>query len=306
MLRHLVEEINEGYYSDSSESEQEEIVEQEAIVPAVRRRPQPAIVPAVRRRPQPAIVPVTPENSIKTERDGDLLMHDGYQFWKQDVAVKKTYWRCVKVTEEECKARVHTDNLTVPVRNVKNEIKRRAVVTMEKPSQIFNTILRGVPEAVQATLDKSATRQVVQKKRRRVNQGNQVPAAANGINFAFPDAFKTYKVCWLRSGQPLADRMVLFHQRKCQTTRQCKHENSGLTITSKILLISADNESIHDSYGRFPGTCSDDDLRHHHFEAEGIRKTCVQACCSCSTMNHLKTVAISSMARKRKRNTPLY
>uniref|UniRef100_A0A915D6P2 FLYWCH-type domain-containing protein n=1 Tax=Ditylenchus dipsaci TaxID=166011 RepID=A0A915D6P2_9BILA len=147
MLRHLVEEINEGYYSDSSESEQEEIVEQEAIVPAVRRRP------------QPAIVPVTPENSIKTERDGDLLMHEGYQFWKQDVAVKKTYWRCVKVTEEECKARVHTDNLTVPVRNVKNEIMRRAVVTMEKPSQIFNTILRGVPDAVQATLDKSATRQ---------------------------------------------------------------------------------------------------------------------------------------------------
>uniref|UniRef100_A0A915DMU7 Uncharacterized protein n=1 Tax=Ditylenchus dipsaci TaxID=166011 RepID=A0A915DMU7_9BILA len=130
MLRHLVEEINEGYYSDSSESEQEEIVDQEAIVPAVRRRPQPQSF-------QPSVAVLSPQSCPSLRR-------------------------CVKVTEEECKARVHTDNLTgqvvdakgehthgrsaiaVPVRNVKNEIKRRAVVTMEKPSQIFNTILRGV------------------------------------------------------------------------------------------------------------------------------------------------------------------
>uniref|UniRef100_A0A915D382 FLYWCH-type domain-containing protein n=1 Tax=Ditylenchus dipsaci TaxID=166011 RepID=A0A915D382_9BILA len=128
MLRHLVEEINEGYYSDSSESEQKKSLSKKQSF-------------------QPSVAVLSPQS------DGDLLMHDGYQFWKQDVAVKKTYWRCVKVTEEECKARVHTDNLTgqvvdakgehthgrsaitVPVRNVKNEIKRRGCCHLEKPSQ---------------------------------------------------------------------------------------------------------------------------------------------------------------------------
>uniref|UniRef100_A0A915CUZ0 Uncharacterized protein n=1 Tax=Ditylenchus dipsaci TaxID=166011 RepID=A0A915CUZ0_9BILA len=57
---------HEGYYSDSSESEQERIVEQEAIVPAVRRRPQPAIV-------QPSVAVLSPQSCPSLRRTASKL-----------------------------------------------------------------------------------------------------------------------------------------------------------------------------------------------------------------------------------------
>uniref|UniRef100_A0A915DTE7 MULE transposase domain-containing protein n=1 Tax=Ditylenchus dipsaci TaxID=166011 RepID=A0A915DTE7_9BILA len=58
------------------------------------------------------------------------------------------------------------------------------------PSTIFNNVLSGVPEAVQAKLDKSAIRKVVQRKRKLVNSEPEVP---NGLNFVVPDGYRTYR-----------------------------------------------------------------------------------------------------------------
>uniref|UniRef100_A0A915E455 H15 domain-containing protein n=1 Tax=Ditylenchus dipsaci TaxID=166011 RepID=A0A915E455_9BILA len=75
------------------------------------------------------------------------------------------------------------------VRAIKNTIKDSAVNTLERPAQIFNRVLIGVEEAVQAKLDKSASRQTVKRKRK--NATNQI-AAEIGMGFVFPEAAKNY------------------------------------------------------------------------------------------------------------------
>uniref|UniRef100_A0A915ER19 MULE transposase domain-containing protein n=1 Tax=Ditylenchus dipsaci TaxID=166011 RepID=A0A915ER19_9BILA len=75
------------------------------------------------------------------------------------------------------------------VRAIKNTIKDSAVNTLERPAQIFNRVLIGVEEAIQAKLDKSASRQTVKRKRK--NATDQI-AAAIGMGFVFPEAAKNY------------------------------------------------------------------------------------------------------------------
>uniref|UniRef100_A0A915EI92 FLYWCH-type domain-containing protein n=1 Tax=Ditylenchus dipsaci TaxID=166011 RepID=A0A915EI92_9BILA len=90
----------------------------------------------------------------------------------REIVQTKTYWECDKVDECGCKARIHTITGTgvilktvgvhshnksateVSVRAIENTIKDSAVNTLERPAQIFNRVLIGVEEAVQAKLDK--------------------------------------------------------------------------------------------------------------------------------------------------------
>uniref|UniRef100_A0A915DZZ6 Uncharacterized protein n=1 Tax=Ditylenchus dipsaci TaxID=166011 RepID=A0A915DZZ6_9BILA len=108
-----------------------------------------------------------------------------------------------------CPARLHTNSNTglvlkivgkhsnhgisaaaIVLRQLTQQVKEACTTTMEHPSTIFNNVLSGVPEAVQAKLDKSAIRKVVQRKRKLVNSEPEVP---NGLNFVVPDGYRTYR-----------------------------------------------------------------------------------------------------------------
>uniref|UniRef100_A0A915DDB7 FLYWCH-type domain-containing protein n=1 Tax=Ditylenchus dipsaci TaxID=166011 RepID=A0A915DDB7_9BILA len=128
----------------------------------------------------------------------------GYQFWKKNEYKEKVYWQCWKVKVDGCRARLHTKKTSGEVIKVVGThsctdhplsflyVKSANGSRRQQPPimGIFNSVLNGVPEAVQAKMDKSAVRKVVQRKRKGINGKPETP---NGINFAIPGAYKKYR-----------------------------------------------------------------------------------------------------------------
>uniref|UniRef100_A0A915DYY3 Uncharacterized protein n=1 Tax=Ditylenchus dipsaci TaxID=166011 RepID=A0A915DYY3_9BILA len=91
----------------------------------------------------------------KSKKGKEILSFGGNEFCHWNAGR-----RLHNAESQPCKSAI-----VVPLRQLKNAIKEKAGTSMEKPSQIFNSMLSGVPEALQARLDKSASRKLVQGKR---------------------------------------------------------------------------------------------------------------------------------------------
>uniref|UniRef100_A0A915E3L6 FLYWCH-type domain-containing protein n=1 Tax=Ditylenchus dipsaci TaxID=166011 RepID=A0A915E3L6_9BILA len=149
------------------------------------------------------------QDFVQSNKENEMVTFNGHQFWKHYGYKQKMYWRCIKRITDGCPARLHTNSNTglvlkivgkhsnhgisaaaIVLRQLTQQVKEACTTTMEHPSTIFNNVLSGVPEAVQAKLDKSAIRKVVQRKRKLVNSEPEVP---NGLNFVVPDGYRTYR-----------------------------------------------------------------------------------------------------------------
>uniref|UniRef100_A0A915EFV7 MULE transposase domain-containing protein n=1 Tax=Ditylenchus dipsaci TaxID=166011 RepID=A0A915EFV7_9BILA len=155
--------------------------------------------------------------AIQSEKEKDVLTYDGFLFWKAklSVASDKMFWACIK---EKLAATLGKHNheksaATIPLRQLKQEIKTAEAETMHHPIQIFNSAIVGLSQAVQSQTSSSASRKNVQRIRTRVNQ---MPAAANRINFAIPEQYRHYRFgaeeqeLFLLGDSQDAERILLF------------------------------------------------------------------------------------------------
>ncbi|CAM1311607.1 Uncharacterised protein r2_g2211 [Pycnogonum litorale] len=122
--------------------------------------------------------------NIETTRGEKKLEDGGFLFTVHSFSAdqSKKFWRCVI---RSCKCRPHTSLLYVVVKRVgqhthgsdaagvevakvRTSMKRRALETMELPSQIHNHAVRDTDEAVQGEMPSySTTRKLIQRVRSR-------------------------------------------------------------------------------------------------------------------------------------------
>jgi len=146
--------------------------------------------------------------STETSRGKKILIDAGFMFtfhaFSADSTTKR-FWRCVI---HSCQCRLHTDvndvivnrlghhthgsdAAGVEVANIRGNTKRRALDTMELPSQIHNQAVRFNGKSVQGQMPSiSATKTLIQ--RARAQNETPLPTPTDLASLVVPDQYKFY------------------------------------------------------------------------------------------------------------------
>uniref|UniRef100_A0A915P1F2 SHSP domain-containing protein n=2 Tax=Meloidogyne TaxID=189290 RepID=A0A915P1F2_9BILA len=131
------------------------------------------------------------QQDITTRRNRPKYLYEGALYVYHGMSSKKDakYWRCefFNARDIKCRGRLHTDLNDVVIRQIGDHvcnhnaarveaqrilsgIKRRAMVTTEKPLQIRNQTLQNTPMAVIAAMpSKEATKRMIKRARRGID-----------------------------------------------------------------------------------------------------------------------------------------
>nr|CAD2167658.1 unnamed protein product [Meloidogyne enterolobii] len=131
------------------------------------------------------------QQDITTRRNRPKYLYEGALYVYHGMSSKKDakYWRCefFNARDIKCRGRLHTDLNDVVIRQIGDHvcnhnaarveaqrilsgIKRRAMVTTEKPLQIRNQTLQNTPMAVVAAMpSKEATKRMIKRARRGID-----------------------------------------------------------------------------------------------------------------------------------------
>lgn len=172
----------------------------------------------------------------QSNRNRLKLLHDGYGFVydRQSADGQKMFWRCEE-RGNYCKARIHSSAAgdlilkTINEHNhgsnvartemvtMRSHMKRRAVQTVETPSQIFNSVIQNVSVAVQEQLpSRDASRKMIQRKRNESDTFVTQPVSLESL--VIPESFQRYEYAPGQSEQFLlsdsevgnANRILMF------------------------------------------------------------------------------------------------
>jgi len=144
--------------------------------------------------------------STEPSRGKKKLIDAGFMFTLQAFSADSTkmFWRCV-IRSCQCRLPTHVNNVTVnrlghhthgsdaagvEVAKITANMKRRALDTMELPSQIHNQAVRFTGQSVQGQMPSiSATKQVTQ--RARAQNEAPLPTPADLASLVVPDQYNS-------------------------------------------------------------------------------------------------------------------
>lgn len=156
------------------------------------------------------------ELPITSKRGKEVFSHEGFLYWFDSYVSKggKKSWRCAVTLEngKRCKGRVYSNALTgeflelrhahaghqadaaeIEIAAAKTTIKRRAVDTLEIPSQIRSNVLQGLSLAAQGRFPKQkAVTEIIQRKRKIENVAPAQPV--NRQSIVIPENYQNYQI----------------------------------------------------------------------------------------------------------------
>jgi len=133
-----------------------------------------------------------PLDFIKSEKNQDLLIHNGFIFRKERISVNKTIWRCIEHSKSKCRGRCHTEDGEVIMHNDKHnhvpdaaDLSARRVIQNTKDTAIntqlaTNNIIAqsstGVSQATAVHLPSTTSMaRTIQRTRQATSQAPAVP-----------------------------------------------------------------------------------------------------------------------------------
>jgi hypothetical protein len=150
--------------------------------------------------------------TLKTEKDNNLLVLGGHRYYKDKSIDEKVIWKCVYFSKFKCRARIHTIGATV-VKTIEthhhgsapgeiakieviNELKRKAKNSTESGHVLVANQSLNISSAVAVELPSvSALKCTIRRSR---NLASEIPPAPINLRgFVIPDCFKVSNI-----GQP--------------------------------------------------------------------------------------------------------
>ena len=127
-----------------------------------------------------------PLHFVMSNKNCQLLKHDGFLFRKDKTLPTAQYWKCVQYAPYECKARVVTSNdkvvkyknihnhvidtASVRAKEVLQDMKERATTTQRTTNEVIADSTVGLEASVAGALpDFNLLKRTVQRKRQIVN-----------------------------------------------------------------------------------------------------------------------------------------
>ena len=183
-----------------------------------------------------------PLDLIKSEKNKDLLVYNGFIFRKERISVNKAIWRCIEHSKAGCRGRCHTedgevimhndehnhvpDAAKLSARRIIQNVKDKAVNTQLSTNNIIAQSSIGVSQATAVQLPStSSIARTIQRKRQTTSQAPSIPS--NLAELIIPDLYsktKTGEDFLLFDSGPSVDRILIFSTRKnLQLLAQCRN-----------------------------------------------------------------------------------
>jgi hypothetical protein len=135
-----------------------------------------------------------PLEFIKSEKNQDLLVHNGFIFRKERISASKAIWRCIEHSKSKCRGRCHTEDGEVIIHNDKHNhvpdaadlnarriiqnIKDTAINTQLATNNIIAQSSIGVSQAIAVQLPSTTSMgRTIQRARQGSSQAPSVPSS---------------------------------------------------------------------------------------------------------------------------------